>query len=345
MELRQAIGRIATAFDIPGAVIDVQSYGSGHIHATYKISCQAESFLLQKVNTFVFPDPDLIISNLLKVNEHLASKDYQLALLELIPTKSGTYLHQTSKDCWRMYRFIDNSYSVNRVEHPEQAQLVGKSFGYFLAQLNDLSVEGIKSPLPDFHNISDRLLQFEDAQINGISSRIQKARELIENLKGQQILVTDFQWTHFPQRITHNDTKINNLLLDQSTGNCKAIIDLDTLMPGSWLYDFGDMVRTSCCNEEEACTDFDQVYIRKDLYHAAKAGFLESLGSLMTKEEQSKLDRAAQVVIYIQSVRFLTDYLMGDIYYKVNYDQQNFDRAFNQWHLLARANYHSPKKM
>ena len=338
MELSEAAGRVAAQFDIAGAVADVHPYGSGHIHSTFKVSVQTNSgsvsFLLQKVNTHIFPQPEGMTNNLLLANAQLHQQGYHYRCLEPQATREGTYLVYTPDGVWRMFPFIDNTFSPNQVETIEQVEVAAKAYGHFLAKLADLPLEQLHLTLPDFTNGKLRWQQFEAAIKGASQDRLEAADREIADLREHQPLITSFDWNDFPQRMTHHDTKINNLLFDKDTGACVAVVDLDTLMPGSWLYDFGDMVRTFCCSQSEEWHLPEQVYIRADFYAALKKGWLSEIGDWLTSQERERLKDGALWVIYVQALRFLTDYLQGDSYYKVQHEEQNLVRAKNQLALL-----------
>jgi len=338
MELHKAAGRVAAQFNIAGAVVDIHPYGSGHIHSTFKISAQTTSgpasFLLQKINTHIFPQPEGMTNNLLLANAQLRQQGYRYHCLEPLATKAGTYLLYTIDGVWRMFPFIDNTYSPNQVNTVPQAEEGAKAYGHFLAKLADLPLEQLQITLSDFTNGQLRWQQFEEALKGASHDRLAAADREIADLKEHQKLISSFNWNDFPQRMTHHDTKINNLLFDRDSGVCVAVVDLDTLMPGSWLYDFGDMVRTFCCSESEESPLLEQVYIRADFYAALKRGWLSEVGECLTAQERARLKEGALWVIYVQALRFLTDYLQGDTYYKIQYEGQNLVRAKNQLTLL-----------
>ena len=338
MELSEAAGRVRTQFDIPEAVVEIRPYGSGHIQSTFKISAQTSSgpahFLLQKVNTHIFPHPEGMTTNLLLANAQLHQKGYRYRCLEPLQSKEGTYLVKDITGIWRMFPFIENTYSPNQVERIEQVGQAAQAYGHFLAKLADLPLKQLQITLPDFTNGELRWQQFEQAITEASSEQLSAANQEITGLQQDHHIITSFSWDDFPQRMTHHDTKINNLLFDRDTHSCVAVIDLDTLMPGSWLYDFGDMVRTFCCSESEECASPEQVYIRADFYAALKQSWLGEVGEWLTEQERARLKDGALWVIYVQALRFLTDYLQRDAYYKTQYPEQNLIRAKNQLALF-----------
>jgi hypothetical protein len=320
-------------------------FGSGHIHDTFKVESPAGAFLLQRFNNQVFPQPFVVSENIQKVCQHLALEMEELYPLEaeehylsLIPTSEQEYLFQDrEQNFWRVFRFQEASYAVDEVKGPAQAYEAAKAFGEFDRLLMPLDPTSFHESIPGFHNIQKRFQQFEQAaagQVPGEAAElVAKARSVAPFVQEVGSLLARGQ---IPLRLVHNDTKINNVLLDEESHQGRCVIDLDTVMPGYFLYDYGDMVRTFVSPAAEDDTDVEQIYIREPIFKALTRGFLEELGPVITSEERKSLYIGARLLPLLMALRFLTDYLGGNHYYKIHYPTQNLDRSFNQFSLYDR---------
>ena len=304
---------------------------------------RGEELLLQKVNTSIFKDPQLIANNQLLIwNEWDTQKDklnFQLA--KPIPFSNGSFIHYDQEgSAWRLQEYFSTAVNYTQTVSKEQLQKTAFSFGQFNTFLWKISPAQIQSPLERFHDLSFRYWQFNQAlQVAINPSRLNNANDLIKKAFTKKKYVEQFEQlvadpTHFPIRILHHDAKIANLLFEKDQTKVCAIIDLDTVMPGYFFSDLGDMIRSmgSTANENEI--NFDKVAINPTHYEALLEGYLTAVKESLTPSELDWIHAAGVWIIYMQAIRFLTDYLQNDTYYKTNYLEHNFDRAYNQFTLL-----------
>ncbi len=306
----------------------------GHINQTYKVNMDRSSFVLQKINTQIFKQPVEVMSNIVMVGEFLKTKNYPKEIL--LPTQSvdNQNFVVVEDSYWRLFPFISNTQTFNEVINEEMAFVAAFTFGEYANYLQDFPMEGLFETIPNFHNTALRFDQFLTAISHTKVSRKKKAQRAIDKLLTYQYLLKDISQLTFPIRVTHNDTKINNVLFDKTTGKAVCVIDLDTLMPGNLLYDFGDMVRTFTPALDENSEDYDNIQVRPAILDALTKGYLAGWGGALTKLEETSLMYGAQLTIFEQALRFLTDFLNGNIYYKVAKKEQNLVRAKNQICLL-----------
>lgn len=332
------------AFLFKGEITNCKPLGNGHINLTFLVTTSTCKYVLQKVNTDIFKDVQSMNNNiskaLAKIDSYQQKHDnHRFEKLYIINTISGKNHFTDNNGCsWRLMNYIDDSVSVDVVNTPEIAYAAASSFGYFQKCLLDLDVVDFKPSIPDFHNLRKRVGDFEVVLINDPVNRKKTAIEEIdfalERTYFGEKLANLFNDGIIPQRITHNDTKVNNVLLDKNILKGKAVIDLDTVMPGSVLFDFGDMVRTFTSPAAEDETDLTKVVFRKEIYYALKSGYLSELNGFITEGETCHLMFGAKVMLYMIGVRFLTDYLSGDKYFKTSHQAQNLDRCRTQFKLL-----------
>lgn len=311
---------------------------SGLINATYKVEKEGKGFLLQKINTSIFNRPEAIQGNYKKIRDHLIQNNsFQLPCI--IHTQQGSLLYNSDGDAWRCFEFIPNTYSPATAATADQAYTVAHSFGQFSANLSGLSSTELSVILPRFHDVAYRFDQFEEA-IKNNADRSEEVADLIKLAYSKKYLLLYFETLlefpdYYPQRIMHHDCKISNILFDSSTNNVVCPIDLDTTQPGFFFSDIGDMIRSMVPSVSENEPDVDKVEVRMDFYKAIIAGYEEAMHQSLTAFEQKSLGKAALLVIYMQALRFLTDYLAGNVYYKVDYEEQNKHRTRNQLQLLS----------
>ncbi|MBU1013687.1 MAG: aminoglycoside phosphotransferase family protein [Bacteroidetes bacterium] len=331
---------IASLFLPNKNIKSAKSYGGGHINDTFLIGI-AESdkrFILQKINKNVFKTPEHVVHNIELYLNHLHQKnEFQLKTFKTSDEKP--YVIDENRDFWRMYNYIENSISYFVIEKEEHAFQAAKAFGKMQRLCLDLNTNDFFDPIPDFHDLNKRYLKFDKVLELSKKERRQNADKEILFVQDQRRisdLITDLTISgELPKRITHNDTKLNNVLLDAKTGEGICVIDLDTLMPGLVLYDFGDMVRTFTSPVPEDETDSSKVILRKEVFSALSRGYLSELSNVLTITEKNQLINGAKYMILIIGLRFLTDYLENDVYFKTAYDEHNLVRARNQFALLA----------
>lgn len=310
----------------------------GLINNTWKISGKENTFILQKINEQIFKSPSDIAENILMISEYLKKNHSQYFFVNAINSIEGKSIIQ--EECFgffRLFPFVENSHSKNELTNPNQAYEASKQFGRFTKLLNGFNAEKLKITLPSFHDLSLRYKIFLEALIKRNNARIKESEKLIEKIKKWSFIVDEYEQiklnSAFKLRVTHHDTKIGNVLFNTNDeGVC--VIDLDTVMPGYFFSDVGDMMRTylSPVNEEE--TDVKKIEVRTEYYKAIVQGYLEEMKDELNEVEKKYFFYAGTFMIYMQAIRFLTDYLNNDVYYGAKYPTHNFVRAQNQIVLL-----------
>lgn len=323
---------------------DIQTFSSGLINASYRILLPSgKSFFLQKINQTVFHHPSRIQQNYQLISTHFTQKQ-SFHLPFIIKTNTGELLFSIGEESWRCFEFLKNTYSPSAVQSPDKAYEVAYCFGTFTAQLKDLKVETLSTILPRFHDLTFRYEQLEQALAGATNERKTAAATLLKEVFDNQYLL---HWYNkisadkkgYPLHILHHDCKIANILFEKETDKLLCPIDLDTTQPGLFFSDIGDMIRTITPNMSENDIDIENLEIRKDFYDATIKGYSDAMGAYLTQEEKNDLHYAGPVLIYMQAIRFLADYLNGNIYYRVDYYLQNKDRAANQMRLLKLLNH------
>lgn len=331
---------ILSAYNLGANDLAAEPVGNGLINATWRINNSHNSYILQKVNHHIFKIPESIASNVRMVADYLQKYYPGYFFISPIQTKNGKEMVHISNDGYfRLVPFVKNSHTINTVEMPQQAFEAARKFGEFTRLLSGFPVEKLKITLPDFHNLTLRYQQFSEALENGNKKRLQQSKEYIQFIKEHRYIVDIYesilQNPSFKLRVTHHDTKISNVLFDsENRGLC--VIDLDTLMPGYFISDVGDMIRTylSPVNEEEK--DFSKIDIREAYFKSIWDGYISEMGNELNAEERRHFIYAGKFMIYMQAIRFLTDHLNNDSYYGAKYEGQNFVRAGNQIALLQK---------
>ncbi|HEY0655524.1 MAG TPA: aminoglycoside phosphotransferase family protein [Chryseosolibacter sp.] len=335
------LDEVLTAYDMPARNSSSQLLSSGLINSTWKISCGDKAFIVQRINTGVFQHPEWIAENLELLGGYLSKFPGYLFVGPIKNANGKTLTTARDGSVFRIFPFIKNSYTIDKVSSPEEAFEAARQFGKFTSVLTDFNANRLKITLPDFHNLSLRYRQFIAAVENGNRERILKSRTQIASLKKEVAIVEEFerirQNANFKIRVTHHDTKISNVLFD-GKGKGLCVIDLDTVMPGYFISDVGDMMRTYLSPTTEEETDFSKISIRNDVYRAIVEGYLSEMNQVLTPEEKQKFMYAGKFMIYMQALRFLTDYLNNDVYYGARYPDHNLNRAGNQITLLSRIN-------
>ncbi len=342
------VKEIMSQFDIPGDFVTAAPYGSGHINDTYAaVTDQGGTsvrYIVQRINHFVFRNPPELMDNIERVTKHIREKiknDPHSArhVLTLIPTLDGRcWFQDRDGNYWRIYIFVENTKSYDVIENSEQAFQGAKAFGEFQKDLVDLPGKRLNDTIPDFHNTPQRFRNLEKAVKDDAKNRAKSAKKEIDfifsrkgvtekllNLSGQGLV---------PERVTHNDTKLNNVLFDEKTGEGKCVIDLDTVMPGLALYDFGDLIRTSTSPAAEDEKDLSKIKMQMDKYDALVKGYLTSAKDFLTKSEVDNLAFSGKLITLEIGMRFLTDHLSGDVYFKIHREGHNLDRCRTQLRLV-----------
>ncbi len=333
---------IVRQFKIYGGAASVLPLGKGHINDTYHIrntETGCPDYLLQRINHRVFRNVGVLMDNIVRVTAHLKQKaaDPDREVLTVVETLDGAgYCRDAGGNYWRMFVFIDHTHSYEQLTDLRQAFQGGKAFGRFQQQLADLGTDSLGCTIPDFHHLRKRVADFEAALEADPCGRRSGAAEAIKFLLDQKdvMLQCSREVESCPVRITHNDTKFNNLLLDEED-RVQCVVDLDTVMPGFLAYDFGDAMRTLINSAAEDEPDVSRIGLNIPVFQAYTRGYLEEARTFITGPESESLVAGMLVLPYMQSIRFLTDYLLGDPYYKILYPDHNLVRARAQSALLG----------
>ncbi|PCJ94491.1 MAG: hypothetical protein COA50_12075 [Flavobacteriaceae bacterium] len=338
---------IVDQFALTESYGDVSPFGGGHINDTYLVengSTGKHSYLLQKINQHAFKNVETLMGNITLVTSHIRKKmiannstDIDSKSLKVIPTKNRTtFFTDSDNQHWRMYNFINDSKVFDKVTDTNIAFEGARMFGSFLTTLSDLQPSLLQETIPDFHNIKRRLQQLQHQIKEDKADRVKYAKDAIRYVNSSYEIMSTIQKLgekgHIPYRITHNDTKLNNVLFDKNNqGLC--VVDLDTVMPGFVHYDFGDGIRTSANTGEEDDADLKNIGYDLEMFKAFSRGYISATHELLNEVELNSLAYASLLFPFIMGVRFLTDYLAGDAYYKTKYDDHNLIRAKAQFKL------------
>jgi hypothetical protein len=346
--MKHDIGAISAQFRILGQFIDGAPYGSGHINDTYAVIFDQGGtqvrYILQRINHLIFKNPPALMENIARVTRHIASvnrnrSDASRRSLTVIPALDGAPFYCCPEGTyWRAYVFIENAKTYDIIETPVQAEKAARAFGEFQKCLVDLPGERLHETIPDFHNTPARFAKFEKSLAEDRANRAALARPEIDFVLKKKEMTGHLLRLHsegrVPERITHNDTKLNNVMIDGKTSEGICVIDLDTVMPGLALYDFGDLVRTSTSPAAEDERDLRKVSMQMPMYEALVRGYLASAGDFLTPDERANLAFGGKLITFEIGLRFLTDFLDGDIYFKVKRENHNLDRCRTQFRLV-----------
>ncbi len=340
------IKKIGQSFAIGSEICFCKPLGNGLINTTYLVTCKDKTrYTLQKINTAVFQNPEGLMKNIVGVTAYLAEKirqrggDTTRETMNIIPCLEGGYYKVDEKDqCWRMSLYIGEVQAYDSAERPGVLYEAARMFGRFQRDLCDYPATELFEVIPDFHHTGKRYLAFLEAVKKNSAGRADEMREEIAFLQTYadraNLIVDRLADGTLPVRVTHNDTKLNNVLMDEQTGKGVCVIDLDTVMPGSLLYDFGDSVRFAANHGAEDDTDLGQVWLDLDRYREYLAGFLAGVGDSITEEEKRLLPMSVWMMTYEGALRFATDYLNGDTYFKIKYPEHNLVRVRAQIRLM-----------
>lgn len=338
---------IANQFEIEGNVTEVKPLGNGLINTTYKVVTDGNTpdYVMQHINTDIFPDVDMLMNNIVAVTGHIRKKleakhtaDIDRKVLKFVPCKDGKYYYNHDGKIWRIMVFIPDTVSKSGVT-PESSYIVGETFGDFQAMLADIP-EKLGETIKDFHNIEFRLQQFHDAVKADKVGRLAGVKDIVEEIekradsmcRSEQL----FREGKLPKRICHCDTKVDNILFDKDD-NVLCVIDLDTIMPSFIFSDYGDFLRSAANTMPEDSPEYDKIDFRMDIFKSFTEGYLKTARAFLTPIEIENLPYAATLFPYMQLVRFFADYLDGDNYFKTQYPEHNLVRSKNQLTLLKRA--------
>jgi aminoglycoside phosphotransferase (APT) family kinase protein len=350
-----AAARIAVRFALQGDVSAIEVLTGGHINESYRVTVslpESPVYLLQRVNARVFPRPDQVMENVARVTTHLRARlqaehlaDWQRRTLQLVPTTSGApWLADRPDDTWRMFVFIAGTVAREHASGPDDARAAGQAYGAFLRRLADYSGPVLHETIPGFHDTSGRLARLRTAVRAASAERAARTRaDVAAVLAGSELAAEHdrlLQGGALPRRIVHNDAKLANVLFDTASGAPLCVVDLDTVMPGTSIYDFGDMIRSITSPTAEDERDLTRIDVRLPLFEALAAGYLESAGSVLTAAEIGHLVFGGLLITLEQAARFLTDYLEGDRYYAIQRPDHNLERCRAQLRLLDALTAH-----
>ncbi len=348
MELKE----IASHFALTNEISEIESLGTGLINDTYRIKTvapDAPDYVLQRINQNIFKDVALMQNNIQRITNHIRHKlqernenDLERKTLTIIPTKNGKSYYYDGENYWRVTIFIKDSKTYEQIT-PEFAHLTGIAFGEFQYFLSDLSGEPLGATIPDFHNMPFRIQQLKEAIQNNAVNRLAKVQSIVNELlsREEEMCLAErlYKEGKLPKRIAHCDTKVNNMLFDKD-GNFLCVIDLDTTMPGFVLSDFGDFIRTAGNTGEEDDKNLNNISVNMDIFKEFARGYIQSAKAFLTPIEISLLPFSGQMMTYMQTIRFLADYINGDTYYKIKYPEHNYQRTLAQLTLLHSIDAH-----
>ena len=348
----EEVRALAAQFAPEGTVGEPRPFGGGHINDTYLLSREDGSqFVLQRINKNVFPDPPAVMENIQRVTHHLRKRiravngDPERETLRMLKNVDGELCSiDHNGDYWRAYTFVGDCMSYDQVESAEVFCESGHAFGRFMSMLDDFDAASLHETIARFHDTPKRFGDFRNAVKENRSGRADGVRELIDVALSYEgfgsMLMDQLQSGELPLRVTHNDTKLNNVLIDAATGHAVCVIDLDTVMPGLCAYDFGDAIRFGASTAAEDEKDLSKVHFDMDLYRAFAKGYLSEVAGALSAAEVDSLAAGAKMMTLENGIRFLGDYLNGDVYFKTAYPEHNLVRARTQFKLLSEMDEH-----
>jgi hypothetical protein len=351
-----ALNSIIKKFDILGDFVSAEPYGNGHINDTFVVVFDqggtAIRYILQRINDNVFKLPVTLMENIVQVTSHIRKKaeangvgDISRRVLTLVKTLNGEdFTKDQDGHVWRCYIFVEDAKSWDIIETPTQAFEAAKAFGAFQRDLMDYNGPRLSETIPKFHHTRNRFATLQEAIKEDVKNRAVTVKDEIEFALSHENLANSLLSLQekglIPERITHNDTKLNNVLLDNKTGEGICVLDLDTVMPGLSLYDFGDMVRTATNPVAEDELDLSKVVVQTPMFEAIAKGYLEGTAGTLLPVERDNLVTSGKLLTYECGIRFLTDYLQGDTYFKIKRETHNLDRCHTQFALVKSLEEH-----
>lgn len=349
LAMREQVGAVCRRFSLDGEVTDIKACGNGHINSTFIVTVEGgKRYILQILNTAIFKDPMGVMNNIVAVTEHIRKgliaqgEDALRGTLHVVCTTEGAkgYADEEGR-FWRAYDFVEGTVCRLTVDSPRTFARVGEAFGGFQRRLADFDASCLCESIPNFHNTKKRYADFLEAVERDAVGRADSVREeirfIMDRAQRCSLIVDALEQGELPLRVTHNDTKLSNILLDEVTEEAVCIIDLDTVMPGSVLYDFGDSIRTGAATAAEDEPDLEKVHFLPEMFKAYARGFIKGMGGSMTERERLMLPDGGYVITLEQCIRFLSDYLDGDTYYHIDYPDHNLVRARTQMKLVIET--------
>ncbi|MEW5900470.1 MAG: aminoglycoside phosphotransferase family protein [Acidobacteriota bacterium] len=348
--MRPNLRDVFSHFAIVGDYVGSQFLKVGHINDTYLVESAnrtlRERFIFQQINHYVFRDPERLMANFEKITRHIRAKLENMPgrnpdreTLNMVQTRSGRSFYLSPEgNYWRAYRFVGSCHILSVASKPGEAYEAGRAFGCFQKLLSDLDASSLHETIPFFHHTPRRFARFKEVLAQDAQQRVAEARDAVAFALAREpmtaVITEALENGCIPLRITHNDTKINNVLFDDLTGKALCVIDLDTTMPGSALYDFGDMVRTTTSFAAEDEPDLSKVKLEMEMFRALAKGYLEEARDFLTEQELNLLVFSGRLITFTIGLRFLTDYLEGDVYFRTHRPGQNLDRGRVQFALV-----------
>lgn len=347
--MKHNIAGIASHFELDGTFLAAEPYGSGHINDTYAVHVKTgdgeKRFIHQRINTNVFREPENLMDNIRRVTEHLRKKiladggDPDRETLTLIPTTKGQGFAIIDGEYWRTYKFIEGARTYDLVENLDHVYSAANALGTFQKRISDLPGKRLHETIPHFHNTRKRFDAFQTALKKDVKNRAAACKVEIDFALQREatasVLVDLLAAGKTPERTTHNDTKFNNVMIDDATGKGICVIDLDTVMPGLPMYDFGDSVRTGAATAREDETDLSKCGVGLDMFERLAHGYLDAAREFLLPVEIEHLAFSAKLITFTIGLRFLTDHLAGDTYFKIHRENHNLDRCRTQWAMVA----------
>ena len=350
---KEELLNILDQFTLAEKVVSAEPFGNGHINDTLKVTNEKGEikYVLQRINHLIFTNVDMLQNNIKTVTTHIREKleakgesDIDRKVLTFLPTKDGKPYYFDGDSYWRVCLFIPNSKSYEEVT-PELSYEAGKAFGDFQSMLSDLPEGSLGETIPNFHNMEFRLQQFHDAVKANAAGRLEEVKDLIEEVekRAEAMCIQErlYREGKLQKRTNHCDTKVNNMMFDADTDKVLCVIDLDTVMPGFVLSDIGDFIRTGANTGAEDDENLDNVNVNMDIFKAYTRGYMETAKAFLSPLEISLLPYGGRLLTYMQTVRFLTDYINGDTYYKIHSPKHNLIRTKAQFKLLQSLEEHA----
>ncbi len=344
------LNEVLEAFDFGAPVVGAVRFGCGHINDTFCVHTQpaddcCRTFILQRMSSAAFQHPEQLMANIVGVTEYLGEKirqaggDRSREAMEVIRPRSGeTYYTDSEGGAWRVYPFVEGIYCYQTAETPELFEASARAFGKFQRMLDGYPADTLYETIPHFHDTEDRLAKLKAAIAEDVKGRVAECADEIAFVMAREadcsVALQALRDGILPLRVTHNDTKLNNVLIDKKTGEGMCVIDLDTTMPGLSINDFGDSIRFGANHSAEDEKDLSKVNFDIELYRAYTRGFLEGAGGTLTQGELDYMPWGAKLMTLECGIRFLTDYLVGDTYFRIHYPEQNLDRCRTQFKLV-----------
>lgn len=344
---------ILSHFDLEDNAAEVTPFGNGHINDTLKVTTTsgAAKYILQRINHHIFTNVEMLQNNIRIVTSHIRKKleernetDIDRKVLTFLPAKDGKSYYHDGENYWRVCLMIPGSISMEEIT-PERSYEAGKAFGDFQSMLADIPEGVLGETIPKFHNMEFRLQQFHDALKTNVAGRLESVTELVDEIekRAEAMCIQEKLYLEgkLKKRINHCDTKVNNILFDETSGKVLCVIDLDTVMPGYVLSDIGDFIRTGANTGAEDDANLDNVNVNMEIFKAYTRGYMETAQSFLTSLEISMLPYGGRLLTYMQTVRFFTDYINGDTYYKIHHPQHNMQRTKAQFKFLQSLEEHA----